>query len=52
MTKFQQTSVTEGKMQPEFTFFFMWVLLVTYRSPPYLHLCGGCGSSENCEFWV
>jgi len=29
----------------------MQVILFTYRSQQNLHFCGGCGSSENYEFW-
>jgi len=33
-----KTAATEGKTQPEVTFFFMYVLLVTHRSEPYLYI--------------
>jgi hypothetical protein len=35
---FNKTPATEGKIQPKVTFFFMYVLLVTYRSQPHLHI--------------
>ena len=50
VTKFEQTPVNEGKIQPQITFYIIQVLLVTYRSPPYLHLCGGVAPLKIVNF--
>jgi len=47
---FQQNPSNESKLQPELTFLSMQVLLVTYRSLPFLHFLGGVAPVKIMNF--